>query len=423
MKQLLLIADAFPPDFAPRMGYLCRCLESFHDQEWQVTVIAPDEGGDMYDIPFQRTEIHRIALQPSPGPLRHLRWTLSFLGTLFFNLKDRKFRRHINAICRDRHFDLVLCSSYYTFPLNSAADMARRRRIPFVADLRDIAEEYTENDFFQHPLPRLLGLEQFVARFYRHVSIRRRNRALRHVDALTSVSPWHVRTIAPLLQKSALTRVIFNGFDQQQFTPVLTTTDKFIITYTGRLYNSSIRDPQLLFSALRTLIDTIPSFADDTELHWYTDDRSWQEVSRFARLSRTESLSQRCQAVPVSRMPDILNRSSVVLVISNRTPDNGPKGILTTKFFEAMGCERPVLCVRSDEDLLEETVQSARIGCAARTQDDAVQFLREKYLQWKSERHTSQTVNRQVRDRFSRQYQARQFLDLFHSLTELTERQ
>lgn len=153
MKHLLLIVDAFPPDFAPRMGYLCRCLETMPEasKEWQVTVIAPDEGGRLYDIPYERTEIHRIPLHPTSGPFRSLRWSLGFLGTLLFDLKGRRFRRCVEQICAGRDFDLLLCSTYYTFPLNTALSFSRSHQIPFIADLRDIAEEYTENDFFQHP--------------------------------------------------------------------------------------------------------------------------------------------------------------------------------------------------------------------------------------------------------------------------------
>ncbi len=420
MKHLLLIVDAFPPDFAPRMGYLCRCLETMPEasKEWQVTVIAPDEGGRLYDIPYERTEIHRIPLHPTSGPFRSLRWSLGFLGTLLFDLKGRRFRRCVEQICAGRDFDLLLCSTYYTFPLNTALSFSRSHQIPFIADLRDIAEEYTENDFFQHPLPHLMGLERLIAHLYRSVSIRRRNKVLRQADIVTSVSPWHTQTVVPFLSSPERAFVIYNGFDGEQFVPQKMNTEKFIITYTGRLYNRSIRDPRLLFPALRTLMDTLPTFAQDAEVHWYTDDRSWEEAEELSRKHHTEALSRRCPSVPISQMPAVLNRSSVVLVVSNRTPDNGPKGILTTKFFEALGCERPVLCLRSDEGLLEDAIRATGIGCAARTQQDAEDFLRKKYLQWKSEGRTTQSIVPEQRDFYSRQSQACQFLDLFHTLTD-----
>ena len=61
-------------------------------------------------------------------------------------------------------------------------------------------------------------------------------------------------------------------------------------------------------------------------------------------------------------MPELLHQSSIALVLTNIANSKGPKGILTTKFFDYLGAERPVFCVRSDEDILENTILQANIG-------------------------------------------------------------
>ena len=71
--------------------------------------------------------------------------------------------------------------------------------------------------------------------------------------------------------------------------------------------------------------------------------------------------------VDISEIPNLLNQSSILLLLSNICDVNGPKGLLSTsKYFEYLAVERPILCVRSDEDLLEASIKKANAGIAAR---------------------------------------------------------
>ena len=71
----------------------------------------------------------------------------------------------------------------------------------------------------------------------------------------------------------------------------------------------------------------------------------------IARMSSTYGLGG-CTDINgfISRdgVPDLLHRASVVLLLAGETKENGPHGIMTTKFFEALGVEKPILCVRND---------------------------------------------------------------------------
>ena len=63
--------------------------------------------------------------------------------------------------------------------------------------------------------------------------------------------------------------------------------------------------------------------------------------------------------VPASEIPGVLNHSSILLQLANTFASNGPKGFMTTKLFESMAVE-PLLCVKSDESYLEETIRITR---------------------------------------------------------------
>ena len=411
-KHLLVIADAFPPDFAPRMGFLCKNLEKQDD--WDVTVVAPTVGQKECDITFNKTEIHKTEIIKSENKkIARIKWLLVFFMTLLFDKKSLIFTKKAREIIKGRKFDAILCSTYYTFPLPTAQKLAEEMNIPFVADLRDIAEEYKENDFFLYKLPYLCGIEKIIPSIYKKKSVERRNKALAKAAAVVSVSPWHTSVISKYNKN---THVIYNGYDNDFFKPEETPTDTFNITYTGRLYNESIRDPKMFFCAIENVLKTKPEIKEHLRIKWYVDDASKESVINATKKHNLEENTEINGFVKLTEVPRILNESSVVLVFSNKTEENGTKGIMTTKFFEALGCERPVLCVRSDEGCLEEAIKTTKAGVAARTVEDAENFIKAKYEQWLADGCTTQELNKTEKEKFSREKQAEQFAELVESL-------
>jgi hypothetical protein len=82
-----------------------------------------------------------------------------------------------------------------------------------------------------------------------------------------------------------------------------------------------------------------------------------------------------------------------------------------TKFFENIGVEKPVLCVRSDEECLAQVISQTQAGLAATDVEDVKAFVLEKYQEWKQNGYTRQNVTN--KEQFTRQRQAEQFEQLF----------
>ena len=85
---------------------------------------------------------------------------------------------------------------------------------------------------------------------------------------------------------------------------------------------------------------------------------------------------------------------------------------MTTKFFEALGVEKPILCVHSDEGCLAQVINETQSGLAATNVNDVKQFILHHFALWQQNGHTHIDVNN--KEQFTRQNQARQFLDLFN---------
>ncbi len=408
MKKILIICDAFPPAFAPRMGYLCQNLEQNHNLE--LTVVTPNNGDGKCNIQTKRTTIHTIELLHCKTKIgKKIEWLFSFILTLFFDYKSWIFTRKTRRAIKNETFDVILCSTYYTFPLPTAAQIAKEQNIEFIADLRDIAEEYTESDFYVHSLPTIFGLEKYISLFYKHVSIKRRNKNLKKAKHVTTISPWHVNIISKINPKTSL---VFNGFDENVFKPQTIKTEKFTITYTGRIYNLSIRNPLLFFEGIQELLTENPDLQKDLQIEWYVDSKTEDLIRSLSSKYDIEKYTIISPFIPISQIPELLNRSSIVLIVTNKTSENGAKGIMTTKFFEALGCERPILCVRSDEADLEQTINETKAGIAARNTQEIKDFILSKYKEWQAQRFTNQDVDKEKKKQFSRSYQAQQFLKI-----------
>ncbi|MDR2139291.1 MAG: glycosyltransferase [Tannerella sp.] len=416
--KILILCDLFPPAFGPRMGYLCKYLRRAGWEPVVITESVPDE-----TFAFLKEEVETVRIRYYHARGRFfgaLEWGCIFLLDLLFGYKDYRMYRKALKLIRKHPFRLVLCSTYRTFPLPAARRIARKARLPLVADLRDIVEQAEGHEFVAHTLPGWWGLDRWIiSAFLRH-GRRQRNRVLGDAARITSVSPWHV---ALLKSFNPRVELIYNGYDPELFHPAPVRSRQFYITYTGRIIyaghtlNRALRDPELLFRALVRLDEEQVITPETCCVRWFTDEKSQQFIRQEAEKYALTKYMAFYSYVPASRVPALLNESAVLLVLTNRTGEQGPKGVMTTKFFEALAVGKPVLCVRGDEGCLEEVINRTRAGLSAHRAEEVYRFLETHYRQWQATGLTTVEANREEIRKFSRETQARQFIHIFEEIT------
>ena len=392
MKSVLILCDLFPPAFGPRMGYLCKYLVG---EGWTPVVVTEQVPGDTFDFLREGVDVTYV---PAPR--------LASLTDVFFGRKTARLERAAERKLAERPCDVVLCSTYREFPLAAARRIARRHRLPLVVDLRDIIEQYAGDEYLSHPLPRLFGVERIFARLFRARSLAIRNRALEEAKAVTTISPWHVEV---LRQRNPHVHLIYNGYDPELFAPHTVRTPQFRVTYTGRLLSTAMRNPELLLRAVARLAAEGEITPETFRIRWFTDDASRRIIQQEAERYDCAPFMDYPGMVPATAVPDVLNESSVLLLLTNRAAPNGPQGIMTTKFFEALAVEKPILCVRGDEGCLEQTIAETRSGLSAHNEEEVHRFLLHHYRRWQTDGFTTADPDREAVRRFSRRAQAGQF--------------
>lgn len=392
---ILILTDPFAsPAYNPRLRTMCDYLMSIG---WHVDVYT--EKGEIcfphtypiYEIPIYKTN-------------SLVEWGVKSFVSLFFDWRNRYFSRKVQNTIRNNIYDLVVCCTFSTFPLRAALDIAQIRHIPLHVDLRDIEEQVPGAQYQSHRQWWLLPFRNL----YKHINIHRRNRVLKQAQSITSVSPWHINFLRSI---NANTALIYNGFDCQLFYPKDTPSKQFTIAYVGRIYEQNMQDPTLLFQALQHL-------DIDLRIAWYTSPEGQLRIQQMAKDYQIEHLMQYNNYVPIDQVPDILHQASILLVLSNNATISGAHGIMTTKFFEALGVEKPILCVRSDEEYLAQIINKTNAGVSAKDIDEIVAFIKDKYHEWTINHFTHQPINLAQKQQFTRQYQAQQFEELFLSLVK-----
>lgn len=386
----MILAEGFgAPAYTPRLRSLCEhIVAEGHDVDVVVEKIE--------ELPFEHHyPIEEVQLYSGSK----VDWVLKNVWSLLTDWKNRTMAAYVERNYGQRHYDAVFCTSFHTFPLRAAVEFGKKHGIPVTLDLRDIVEQAPKN---QHNYLRHSGgwLNLFVGLFTK-VNLRRRNRCLQQADRVITVSPWHVET---LKQYNPQTMLVYNGYDKAQYQWEEVHAEEFVLSYTGKFFGAPVQDPTLLFEALQELKEEIPY-----RVVVHSNPKGKELLQDWAKRYGVEDRTEISGYIPAEETIQLYHQSAILLVFSNTASDETVHGMMTTKFFEALGVEKPILCVRSDEEVLAAAIQKSNAGLAATSKEEVKAFIRSRYAEWKEKGYTRQAVV--GKEQFCRQNEARQILE------------
>lgn len=356
---ILVVSDPpVAPGYLPRLRYLCDYLDR---KGYAVTLLTETSE----PLPFAHNyPIETIRMYSG----NTFDWFVKTVWTLLTDWHNRVFAKRALTVLHGG-FDLVLCTAFSDFPLGAAQRIAQTLQVPLICDIRDLDEQVDDSRYqYQHQQWWLMPFR----RLYRAVHIRRRNKVLRSANAITTVSPWHKEFIQNLTANSVPVYTIYNGFDEQQFYPKNIRTDQFTITYIGSLFHWQL-------PALEKVKQAVEEFRIQMDIH-----------------------TPQSNPVAHDRLGDAIRRSGIMLVLTSPNTH----GMLTTKFYEALGCAKPILCVPSDQGALAELMAYTNAGIATDDIEAIKAFILQHYRSWEQKGFTAQQT--QHREEFSREAQTKQ---------------
>lgn len=237
-----------------------------------------------------------------------------------------------------------------------ACRLARRLRVPWIAELRDT---WANNPYSDAPAP-LEWAQTLYA-----------NSVLRHASAAVLLT----RT-AEEETKAALgcpTLVSYNGFTEEDFAgldaPAPLDAERLTILHAGVIY-AGRRDPVALFQALAILGPRRHA----VRVKFYHD--YMEAVAQRAERLGVRDCIEICAPVPRREILRI-ERAADVLLLS-RWADPRDDGVIPGKLFEYIGARRPILAIGSTTGEAAEIVRSGPFGLVS----NAPMEIAEQLLAW-----------------------------------------
>jgi len=244
-----------------------------------------------------------------------------------------------------------------------AHELKKEFGIPWIADFRDL---WTQNPYFSYGRTRNF--------FEKRLELS----TLSNADVITTISPPLAKDLTSLHTKSAYS--IPNGFDPELQNPGVPVSEKFTITYTGRLYREK-RDPEPLFRTLRKLIDRKKIQPQDIEINFWGPFEPW--VKNQITTYDLDMIVHLHDSIPRNDAIEEQWRSQILLLLSWNNPHE--EGVMTGKLFEYLAARRPILSLGYPRGAIKKLLSETNTGIIPETDEDLEKFLLEAYIQYKTE--------------------------------------
>ena len=362
-KRILILCEAIaPPAYSPRIITLVEYLQS---QGWHCEIATEMDNNQPYENSI--CSIHQMPTY------RHL------IADKLFGAKEKALYQYICKQVDVSSFDLILCASYYYFPLQAAMRLAKTYHLPLVVDLRDITEQWGNLDYYTRSFTGFKIIDNIAKHLYTAINTRARNQVLRYATAVTTVSPWHQQTLS---QYNKHTYLIYNGYDAQVFYPQDLQSNTFDITFIGKYYAHYAQCPTLLFAALQQLIATGQIDQQHVRVVFHTNELGQNAFATLAKQHNIEQIVELNGYIPRSEIVTKMHQSAILMVLTTSSLWHQTHGIMGTKFYEILGVEKPCLCLNSDEECLADAIHNTNAGLAATNVEEVKAFILEKYQEW-----------------------------------------
>jgi len=377
LKRMLMMVNYFPPVGGGGVFRPLAFVKYLHRHSWNITVVTPMPGEFWISDSSLESEIPSGVNIVRTGSLSGIR-VLSLLkrrspddtskrsssvteclrriGELFL-IPDTYVGwvpfavKAAAGLCRSKGFDLVYSTSPPDSTHVAAGRIARRFRLPWVADFRD-------------PWISLyLRKTPTCVHRYLHRSLERR---VMGADRILVTTKWHERM---LLEKYPMCRVdrIPNGYDAEDFAEIgdcVPPRTPFTVMHSGMLTLN--RSSKSFLEGFSIVMKEHPEAAGRMKIRFLGSRESSNE-EWAARLGLEDNVSF-LDNLPHHECVKLQKQSHVLLLIKH--DDERYRGLVPGKLFEYIGARRPILAVAPDSEAAG-IVRDRRRGEVADIRDPA----------------------------------------------------
>lgn len=380
MKEVLIISYFYPPctltaaqrplgwvTYLPQFGFKPIVIT----RNWDVTLSKPEDqlrdAGDQLFI--EKAETHEVHYLPYKASLRDRLFNsknpflkkcsklFTFINSIGENYSNRfvpfgDFYDYAEGLIQKHTFTKIIITGNPFVQFRFGYLLTNKYHIPWIADYRD---DWTTSEIIQ-PKGKI---ETFIHRLQQ----KSEQKWVGTAFMITSVSPVYTDRISKFVKVPGET--ILNGFEKLLPKIEFEDTNSFVIVYNGTLY-----DTQDVEGFIHAIIRCIDTFQDKIKIKIQFPGVCYdpnQEKRLKTLIQGYESFFLLTNRIPKGEVIDIQQHADLLLMLTHK----GQKGIPSSKLYEYLAIQKPILCFPSDHDIVAETLLNIGVGIIV----DSEEFL------------------------------------------------
>ncbi|HUS50975.1 MAG TPA: glycosyltransferase [Candidatus Paceibacterota bacterium] len=278
-----------------------------------------------------------------------------------------------------------------------AKELKDKYKIPWIADFTHL---WSQGYYYKYgPIRKLFDKKLEI-------------KTILKADALTTVSDYFIGKLKEL-HKRQFIHFIPHGFDPswlQTAPPSLTT--KFTITYTGHIYPEKQRVSKF-FIAIKELIDENLLNPEEVEIRFYGEEGDWlkKEIEKY-KLSEIIH-----QYGPIPHRVSLQKQHESQILLHLGWDDKNIKGFYTSKIFEYLAAQRPILGVGGASDgVVEKLLSETKAGVYGKEILEVKNFIKAFYDEYKFQGKITYQGDIKKINKYSHRKMAKKFADILNRL-------
>ena len=326
---------------------------------------------------------------------------LNYYKTLFaYPDTEKHWRPFAIKSANDIFREVKINGIISTWPITAhlvAKELKSKYRIPWIADFSHLWSQ---------------GYNYQYGKIRKIIDRKLELRTLSHADALTTISTYFADKLRELHQTKSIYSIT-HGFNPSLInTPASPLTKQFSITYTGNIYPKK-QKPSKLFESLRELIDNNIIDRKDIEVSFYGGKYGWlrKESEDYGISDIVHQHDFISQSLAVEKQRE----SQILLHLG--WDDNEIKGFYSSKIFEYLAAQRPILAIGgASDEVVNDLIFETKAGLYSKEVEGIKGFIKKYYLEFKKNGRVNYIGDIDKIKKYSHREMARKFADIMNEL-------
>jgi glycosyltransferase involved in cell wall biosynthesis len=421
MKKILLVTNSFSPINSPATNRYLSFAKYLTEFECEVIVVTPLWTQSSRDFLEEKsgfvtnssllisTEPTKYRIERVPFIGREVlgekifgkllaKITFSYSNYILGTLKSEMFQK-VCDICKNEPIDIIISGGVPQYLSEVSSKASSIYDIPWIADYRDVIG--------QTPIQPSSFIGNIRKSLSRSLHVKKNNAVSKSAVARLTVSEG----LAGILyeRNNSPVHIIMNGFDSGDFEPCASDIreDKFTIIYGGTIYPSQF--PEIFIKGLELLLGNEPNIASKITVKFYGQSASY--IKKYVSEFKFPTVLEYPGLVDRKSLLRSINSSDIILFLSTQA-----KGIATSKIFESIASQKPILSIPGDNDITDELIKNSNAGLIAETPEQVCECLKGWISEWELNGTVSSNTDLKYINQFSRESQAKKLAEVLNDI-------